>query len=48
MFKPETSNKLNTMELQIVIGEQGPWNMVKLAKSKLAHNLIARVEHREE
>jgi hypothetical protein len=34
LLKLETSNKLNTTKLQIMVGEQWPWNMVELAKLK--------------
>jgi hypothetical protein len=34
LLKLETNNKLNTTELQITVGEQGAWNMVKLEKLK--------------
>jgi hypothetical protein len=35
LLKLETNNKLNTIiELQIMVGKQGAWSMVKLAKFK--------------
>jgi hypothetical protein len=39
---------LNTIELQTMVGKQGAWSMVKLVKLNLAHNFLARAEHREE
>ncbi len=45
LLKPKTNNKLNTIELQTTVGEQGAWSMVKL---NLAHSFLARTEHREE
>ncbi len=31
-----------------MVGEQGAWSMVKLVKLNLAHNLLARAEHKDE
>jgi hypothetical protein len=48
LLKPKTNNELNTIELQTTVSEQGAWSMVKLLKLNLAHNLLARAEHRKE
>jgi hypothetical protein len=34
MLKLESNNKLNTTKLQTIVGGQGAWSMVKLAKLK--------------
>jgi hypothetical protein len=34
LLKLETNNKLNTTELQTMVGKQGAWSMVKLVKLK--------------
>jgi hypothetical protein len=34
LLKLETNNKLNTIELQTTVDEEGAWSMVKLVKLK--------------